>query len=148
MIVHYKKSFSGYSGTSDDAVYYYHPKLQLSLVREYVKPRESTPNRRLKAIMANLKLIAPSAEYKQNLKDYLIRYNDLKENQVKPMLTWNNLYLKMLYSLEKSNPDVDLTTLSKAQIYAENLPCISVKAAIEAGLLPQVEGYIWMDKLI
>ncbi len=148
MKVHYKKSLCGYSGTSDDAVYYYHSRLQLSLVREYVKPRESNPNRRIKAVMANLKLIAPSAGYKQNLKDYLIRYNAMKENQNKLMLTWNNLWLKMLNALEKANPAVDLTTLSRAQIYTEDLPCKSVKTAVEAGLLPAVQNYQNLNNLI
>jgi hypothetical protein len=148
MKVNYKKNFTGYSGTSDDAVYYYHPRLELSLVREYVKPKESSQNQRVKAIMANLKLIQPSAGYKQNFKDYLIKYNNLKENQNKLMLTWNNLYLKMLYGLAKAYPAVDLATLSREQIYAEDLPCVSLKRAVEAGLLPVVEGYEWQDKLL
>jgi hypothetical protein len=148
MKVHYKKALCGYSGTSDEAVYYFHPRLQLSLMRDYVKPRESSSNVRIKAVMANLKLIEPSAGYKQNFRDYLLKYNELKENQSKLMLTWNNLYLKMLFALEKANSTVDLTTLSREQVYAEDLPCESVKRSVEAGLLPLVEGYVWLDKLI
>ena len=148
MKVHYKKAMCGYSGTSDDAVYYYHPRLELSLVREYVKPKGSSSNVRIKAVMANLKLIQPSEGFKQNFKDYLIRYNDLKDNQNKLMLTWNNLYLKMLYAMEKVYPEVDLTTLTREQIYVQGLPCQSVKTAVEACLLPFVRGYESLDKLI
>jgi hypothetical protein len=148
MKVHYKRAMCGFSGTADEAVYYYHPRLQLSLMREYVKPRESSANRRIKAVMANLKLIKPSAGYKQNFKDYLISYNNKPEHQGKLMLSWNNLYLKMLFALEKANPEVDLTTLSREQIYAEDLPCKCVKTAVEAGLLPAVEGYARLTELI
>jgi len=148
MKVHYKKAMCGYSGTSDGAVYYYHPGLELSLVRDYVKPRESNQNQRVKAIMANLKLILPSDGYKQNFKDYLLSYNKMKEHQNKLMLSWNNLYMKMMFAMEKAYPEIDLTTLTREQIFAEDLPCQSVKRAVEANLLPVVDGYQWWNKLI
>jgi hypothetical protein len=143
MKVHYKKALCGYSGTSDEAVYYYHPQLKLSLMREYVCPKASSSTLRTKAVMANLKLIEPSDGYKQNFKDYLIKYNNMKEHQDKLMLTWNNLYIKLLYAMEKAISEVDLTTLTREQIFAGDLPCQSVKRAVKAGLLPIVEGYEW-----
>jgi hypothetical protein len=148
MKVHYKKAICGYSGTTDEAVYYYHPQLNLSLVREYVRPKDSSATDRIKAVMANLKLIQPSAGYKQNLKDYLLQYNRLKDYQHKPMLTWNNLFVKMMFALEKAFPEVDLTTLARTQITELDLPCHSVKSAVEAGLLPEVDNYSHLDILI
>jgi len=146
MKINYKRAMCGFSGTQDDAIYYYHPRLELSLMRKYVVPKETAANRRIKAVMANLKLINPSAEYRQDFRDYLIRYNNLKEPQHKLMLTWNNLYLKMLYAMEKAVPEADLTTLSREQIEGDDLPCISVKRAVEAGLLPIVRGYQYLNK--
>jgi len=148
MKVHLKYSLAGYSGTIDHAVYYYHPRLHQSLMRKFVKPKETAANRRIKAVMANLELIQPSDAYKSNFKNYLLAYNAMKEHQNKPMLSWNNFYMKMLYAMEKAYPTVDLTTLSREQMLAEDLPCISLKRAVEAGLLPIVEGYEDWDKQI
>ena len=64
------------------------------------------------------------------------------------MLSWYNLYIKMLFAMQKALPGIDLATITIEQIYAEQLPCISVKAAVEAGLLPRVKGYEHYGKQI
>lgn len=148
MKAHFKKGFNGYSGKLDGLVYYYHPRLKRSLVRSYVVPNNKPNTDRTKAIMANLKLIQPSDAYKQNFKDYLYAYNEMKENQHQPMLSWYNLYIRMLFALQKQYPSVNLLTLSRAQIYAENLPCKTVRAAIEEGLLPIIKNYERLTKEI
>jgi hypothetical protein len=39
----------------------------------------------------------------------------------------------------------DLKTLTRQQIYDDNLPCKSVKSAVEAGFLPEVLNYQLLD---
>lgn len=141
MKVRFKQYQNGLTGKIDDKVFYYDNRTQTIFARDYTKPSHNPGADRLKAIMANLKLIHPSEGYKQNFKDYLIAYNKLKQNREKPAHIWNNLYLKMLFNMAKTNPSVDLATLTRQQIYEQNLPCQSVKSAIEAGLLPSVKGY-------
>lgn len=141
MKVHISKGMRGYSGTSDGAVYYYHPRFQVCLMREYVVPDNKKNTDRTKAIMKNLKKIQPSAAYKLNLKSYLYAYNELKENRDRQVLSWYNLYIRMLFALQAQNPNVNLKTLSRTQIINENLPCKTVCAAVEAGLLPPVPDY-------
>jgi hypothetical protein len=51
-------------------------------------------------------------------------------------------------NMAKLYPEIDLKTITREQIYQENLPCISVKKAVEAGVLPQVNGYERMEALI
>ncbi|NLM90621.1 MAG: hypothetical protein GX179_05475, partial [Candidatus Cloacimonetes bacterium] len=46
------------------------------------------------------------------------------------------------------NPEIDLKTLTRQQIFADNLPCKSIKSAVEAGILPPVNGYERMTALI
>jgi hypothetical protein len=36
---------------------------------------------------------------------------------------------------------VDIATITKGAIYEQNLPCKSVRAAIDAGLLPPILDY-------
>jgi len=148
MKVHLKYSLAGYSGTIDHAVYYYHPRLRRSLMRKYVRPAESTSNLRMKSVMANLQLLEPSAGYKQNLKDYLNNYNTLSKYENKPILTWSNVFLKIMYGLKNAIPEINLSTITRTQIYEQDLPCQSVKRAVEAGLLPVTEGYEWYNELM
>lgn len=148
MKVRYKRALCGYNGTIDEAVYYYHPGLDENLMRQYVRPKISMSNHRLRDIMANLKQIAPSAGYRRNLKDYLLVYKLQKEHSQDQVLTWNNLFLKLMFAMEKAYPEVFLTTLTREQIVSEDLPCRTVKRAVEAGLLPFVEGYQRLTKEI
>ncbi|MDD2332581.1 MAG: hypothetical protein PHI68_08015 [Candidatus Cloacimonetes bacterium] len=37
--------------------------------------------------------------------------------------------------------ELDLESITKTAIYEQDLPCISVKRAVEDGLLPEVLGY-------
>jgi hypothetical protein len=90
-------------------------------------------------------LLQPEAHPAFYFMDYRTAYNELPEYQWKPMPCWNNLYIKMLFALQKTDSRVNLLTLNRAQIYAQDLPCKSIKAAIEAGLLPEVANYRRFD---
>jgi hypothetical protein len=51
--------------------------------------------------------------------------------------------------MQKAMPvSVDLKTITREQIASQNLPCRTLRDAIEAGLLPMVEGYQRWDKQI
>jgi hypothetical protein len=91
--------------------------------------------------MANLKLLNPSSGNKQNLKDYLILYNNLPQNREHLVIAWSNLYLKMLFAMAKANPAIELATLTREQIYDDNLPCKTLIEAIQAGLLIEARRY-------
>ena len=49
MRVTFKNMLLAYVGKIDGLIYYYNPRLNRMVVRQYVKPRESAPNRRLAA---------------------------------------------------------------------------------------------------
>ena len=147
MKVHFKWGLSGFTGTADDAIYYYNPRLKRCIMREYKCPNNPVNTERTISIMANLKLLQPSEGYRLNFYDYVVCYNDSKEYQHKPLYSWNNAWLRMMFALQKAMPEqVNLKTITREQIYNENLPCISLKAAIEAGLLPMLPDYQRWDK--
>lgn len=149
MKVYMKRNFAGYTGTSDDAVYYYNPKLKLCLMRQYVYPKLNHNNERTANVMSNLKKLNPSAGYRQDLCDYVMYYNDSKEYGHKPFVSWNNAWLRMMFALQKALPEtVNLKTLTKTQIYDQNLPCKTVKDAINFGLLPAFPDYDRWNKEI
>ncbi|MFO8145360.1 MAG: hypothetical protein R6T89_06515 [Candidatus Syntrophosphaera sp.] len=48
--------------------------------------------------------------------------------------------------MQAKYPDqVDLKTITRDQVLSQDLPCRSVKAAVEDGLLPQVPGWDNLD---
>lgn len=141
MKAYFKNLLSGLSGVLDDKILYYHSVLEVCLLRSKPEFEPNSRTERLKQIMQNLQGINPSAEYKQNFKDYLIQYNNLKANKHKRLISWSNLYLKMFYAMQKALPGVDLLTITREQIEMQNLPCKTVKNAIDAGLLPKVNDY-------
>jgi hypothetical protein len=145
----FKGGVKGWSGYFDDVVYVYNPRLKKTMVREYVYPTLTENNERTTSIMANLKLLVPSVGYKNDLRDYVMYYNNCIEFREKPFNAWNNAWLKLMFALQKAMPEtVDLKTITREQIYEQNLPCKTVKDAIEAGLLPVMPEYQRWDKLI
>jgi len=145
MKVYFKDGFKGMSGKNDDSIFYYHSKCGVCIVRSKPEFKPNATTNKMKQIMANLKLLNPSQSYKQNFADYLDDYNALKEMRGNQLVSWSNVYLKMLFKMAKVNSEVNLLTLTREQIFADNLPCKSLKAAIAAGLLPIVDGYERFD---
>jgi hypothetical protein len=149
MKVYMKRNLAGYTGTVDQAIYYYNPKLGVTLMRPYVYPKLNQNNERIVSIMANLKLINPSEGYRNNLRDYVMYYNDSKDYGHRPLSSWNNVWLKIMYAMQKANPEtVNLRTITREQIYEQNLPCKTLKDAIDAGLVPAVTDYKHFNKPI
>jgi len=148
MKVEFKWGVRGFSGYADDAVYMYNRRLKKSYMRLYTYPARNPSADRAKLVMANLKLLQPSKGFKLNYYDYMLAFNELPENEYRQMLCWNNLYLRVMYAMQKRVLGVDLATLTRQDIYDRNLPCITVKAAVEAGYLPGVKDYERFDKLI
>jgi hypothetical protein len=133
MKVLFQNILKAYSGTCDGLVYYYNPRLDRVLCRRYVIPKATPQNARLSLVSRKLSALAPSADYITDLKYYAALQRERH-------LSWRNIYMKLMYALKRKY-NVDLTLLSKEQIYTQNLPCKSVKQAVEAGLLEPIPGY-------
>jgi len=103
---------------------------------------------RFHLIMQNLGKLNPDFYYKEDLSFYLELYNQLPQNKYGSVICWNNLFMKLMFTMAKTLSDIDLRTLTKQEIYDRNLPCLSVKVAVEAGLLPVVKGYDRFDNQI
>ena len=128
-----------YSGTCDGLVYYYNSKLKTMVARKYVYPKLTKQNHRLGQINKNLSLIVPSEGYIDDLRAYIafLQFKGAHKN----MVNWRCVVLSMFFAMEKLYPSIDIANITKQQMYDNNLPCTSVKAAIEAGLLAEVKGY-------
>lgn len=137
-----KYCLSELSGTVDDLVLYRNRKSGRLLARRYCVPKPSESNTRMAETSRNLFSLAPSEAYKADLKVYLLLSNELGN---KPFQSWANLYMILMNRLAKAHPEIDLRILSRNDIYTNDLPCKSVAAAVQGGLLSPVLGW---EKLI
>ena len=151
MKVYFKNMLQAYRGKCDGLVYYYNPRLQRILVRPHVKPRPSVQTRRFASIAKNLKALAPSDAFKTDMSVYTDIHNRRVGSRQRPeriLSNWYNTFMVMMYALPKVETYIDLEAITRAQIEANDLPCRSVKRAVEAGLLEPVPGYELLDKLM
>ena len=132
--------FRAFSGTRDDTTYYYSRRMRTSIARQKPNMPHQAINDTYRIIAQNISEIMPSEFYKSDFRCYTSNLRDTQEDS--HIVSWYGLYTKMLWAMQKKYPDtVNLQTLTRAQIYEQNLPCKTVKAAIEDGLLPMVNGY-------
>ena len=113
-----------------------------------MKPRPNENNRRFAAIARNLKRIAPSQAFITDMTVYTDIHSRHARVKDRIYSNWYSAYLKMMYALPKVETYIDLEAITRAQIDANDLPCRSVKRAVEAGLLEPVPGYELLDKLM
>jgi hypothetical protein len=141
MKVLFRNLIGGYTGKADNMILYYDRRLNKVIIRQAPEVKLTDKHEAFGNVSKNLRKINPSNGYKDDFKTYTDLYSRLRANYNHPVSNWYNLYLKMMYGMTKANPLIDLKTISREQIETENLPCRTVKQAIEAGLLPPVRNY-------
>ncbi|MBW6513460.1 MAG: hypothetical protein K0B87_01755 [Candidatus Syntrophosphaera sp.] len=147
MRAYFKNMLLGYQGKCDGLVYYFNRSLNRVIVRPLVKPRPTENSRRFGRIASNLKALQPSIGYRSDLRVYVDIFNSRVANQDVVLQNWYNAFTRLMWNLAKSDPGyIDLETITRAQIEANDLPCRSVKRAVEAGLLDPVNGYELLDR--
>jgi hypothetical protein len=135
MKVLFKNMLKAYSGQCDGLVYYYNSRLNRVICRRHVIPKATPQNARMKAVSARLQALNISEEYITDLKYYAAMARERGTH-----LNWRNVYMKLMYALQRLY-GIDLSTITREQVVSQDLPCKSVKRAIEAGLLPPMLGY-------
>ena len=129
-----KFGLSGYNGKLDGMVYYTIPHCDVVVGRRLPKDfTEAAQHDDYRLIAKNLFQIKPSQAYKNDFKIYTALYKEYPDAE-RNVSSWYNLYIRMMWELQKAGL-IDLKTVTKAQIIADNLPCKSVSAAVDAGLL-------------
>ncbi len=131
-----------FTGKLDGLIYYRRNNNGRLYVRRQFRFKNHPCHAEFGSAQKAIHAIQPSAAYKQDLIEYMHAYNKLPENRLQSNQSWVNIYNKLMYAMQKAMPDkVDLRIISRAQIAEQNLPCNTVKAAVEAGLIPQVKGH-------
>ena len=143
MKVKFKHSIQTYSGKIDEMVYGSYRHGNLCIGREYVYPRLTDNNFEKGAILKNLASVYKNAsdEYKADLKIYCLR-NSVNIQKDKLVPTAFSIFLKLMYGWYESNPQqVDLTTVTLADIVTMDADVRTIFRAVEAGFLASIPVY-------
>ncbi len=139
MEVTFKNLLHAYSGKCDGIVYYFNRRMNKVIARRVTKTKAQPQHLKLSAISTNLKKLKISEGYRANLKVYT-EMSRMQSGGKSSFYSWSNVYMKLMFNLAKEY-SLDLSTITREQIYDSMLPCISVKTAVEASLLPPIPGY-------
>jgi len=149
MKVKFKNMLQGYTGKADEMIFYQNKRTGKIYARRTFKLENHPSHLPFRLAQQQIYSINPSQDFKYNLYDYCLSYNELPEGQEKPLVSWNQVYNKLMWAMQKALPEqVDLKTITRQQIIEQSLPCKTLKDAIEFGLLPKVKGYTRWDKQI
>jgi len=148
MRVAFKNMINGYTGKADDSIIYYIRRTNSFYIKKRPHITHGANQDDFQAIMQNLRRLQPDFYYKEDFSFYLELYNQLPQNKYTPCNRWNNLWMKAMFGMVKLLPEIDLKTITKQDIHDQDLPCLSLKQAVDAGLLPKVKGYERFDNEI
>lgn len=140
MKVRLKYGQLAYQGKLDDLIYYWHPIAGRMIARR--RPRDmakTAQNERIGMITRNLKALNPSAEYREDARVYLALSRQSKDPE--RFMNWVSLFNAVMWRMQKDYPEIDIRTLTRADIFEADLPCISIRKAVDAGYLREVSGY-------
>jgi hypothetical protein len=140
MKAHFKYMVKGYSGKCDGLVYYYNSRIGRTLARKIVKPTQTEQNVKIRTATQNLAYLQASEGYKQDLSNYAGGYSKARIKNKSGLNTWFNAFIMLMWAMAKQM-NINIATITKEQIINSDLPCRTVKQAVDAGLLPLVKGY-------
>lgn len=141
MKTRFQYGLPGFSGKVGELTYCYDRRSGTVYARRYRYPKLKDNHHRMGRIAQNLFALRPSEEFKHDCRNYANAYARGKSPRQARIGTWSNCYLHLMYALSRAYPQIDLESLGREQIYAQDLPCISIKRAVEAGLLDPVPDY-------
>ncbi|HPT73213.1 MAG TPA: hypothetical protein PLE74_13135 [Candidatus Cloacimonadota bacterium] len=146
---YFKHMIHGFTGKLDGLIYYIDKFTGRPLARKKFRFKNHPGQKPFKSAQTQIYALKPSQAYKYNLKDYCMSYNNLPQNTGFPIFSWCHVYNKLMWAMQKAMPEqVILEKITREQIEKEQLPCITLKAAIDAGLLPKVWGYERWDAVL
>lgn len=131
------KALRSITGRSEDMIYYTMGKTGKIYARRRFKFKDHPGQAPFAFAQRAIYALKPSAEFKEDLKIYMMLHNKLPEKRGNEVTAWTNIYNKMMFNMQKKL-GVNLAEISREQIVEQKLPCINVHTAVQHGLLPEV----------
>lgn len=138
----------GFTGNMDDVVIYYNAKLNKYIARRKVMPKFTPDNSIVKEIHAFRRRINVSEAYLDDCREYIRLFNQKFRKQGRALSTWPNVYMKVMRALKSQYPDLNFSTLTRQEVLDRQLPCRTIKDAVNAGYLEKVTDYESLDRFL
>ena len=90
------------TGTVDDMILYRNKSGTKLYARKTFTLKGHPSHAPFRSAQQAIYALQPSEGFKQNLRDYLIAYNRLPENQDREAHAWNNLYNKLMFAMQRT----------------------------------------------
>jgi len=136
-----KLALPGYAGNMDDMVIYYNSTLNCLIARKKVIPKFTPNNQELQDIFAFGRKIGLSEGFKADCKEYIKAYNRKFRRSNRALSSWPAVWLKMMKAQLAKIPELNLVSLTREDVLAQDLPCKSLATAVKSGLLDKVPGF-------
>jgi len=143
-----KTVLPGFTGNMDDVVIYYNDRLNCMIARRKVMPRTSPSNLEMKALYAFARRIGLSEAFKEDARTYIRLFNRKFRRNNRSHSSWPSIWVKLMRAMMKAYPGLNIATLTREEAINQQLPCISIASAIDAGYLPAVPGYQGLTAMI
>ena len=142
MKVKFSCPVKGLSGKKDELVFCYYKKSGVVIAREFVEQEITEHNHTIGSQAKNLSQFyhSVSTGYFEDLMSYADRYN-LETIGNSSNYNGFTVLTKMMYSLKKNDPTVNLLTITPTDVVVNNLPITTIREAIDTGLLIPVARY-------
>ncbi len=143
-----KLALPGYTGNMDDMVIYYNSVLNCLIARKKVIPRFTPNNQDVKSAFALAKRIKLTDAFLDDCRAYIRGYNQKNRRHHRALTSWPAVWMKLIKSMLKAYPDMDIDQLTREYIISAELPCGSIATAVEAGYLEPVSGYGKLNNIL
>lgn len=149
MKVYFKNSKCCLRGSIDGLIFYQDSHTGNTYARRQFCLKNHPSHQSFRESQRRIFGLNPSIGYKRDLLEYCVLFNSQGVDDGCTLRNWVQVYNKLMWALQKKMPeDVNLQTIDREQVEMNNLPCICVRDAIEAGLLPKVKGYERLDSMM
>jgi len=138
MKVSFTNLIKAYSGKCDGLVYMYNRRLNKIIARRMPVFKPHAGNVRMGQVAKNLAALEICEAYRTDLRLYTEMFRMAYPEA--GCYTWMNTFSKLMWALQRAF-GLDLGSITRNEIETQELPCMTLKTAVEAGLLPIVKGY-------
>jgi hypothetical protein len=125
----------------EDLVYCEYNQGELIIAKHLPKRPLYETNRNFGFICSHLRQLYStiSAEYKQDLATYTLMYRSVSYDSQKIPISAYSIFTKMMWSLKKKFPEIDLSTITREEILAQGYPVRNIQESMKAGLILEIE---------
>jgi len=136
-----KLALPGFAGNMDDLVIYYNSQLNCLVARKKPQVKNKIDGSFCREIFAFARRIHLSESYKADCALYIKAYNSKNRRKGRALVSWPALWMKVMRAQARDLPGLNIKELSREEAIAQNLNCLSIARAVDAGYIEPVNGY-------